>query len=240
MVGSLIWLTTYSNSHSTLAAKGDLQEWSTRRGQRATLQLGDGTRITLAAASKLRYLRSSDTTRVREVMLEGEAYFEVPHDAKRLFLVRTKSAVARDLGTKFLVRSYPETEYADVVVAEGAVSLSPASEHSAPDSVVLGPAQLGRVDTGGHLWAARSVDLGTALAWTRGELVFHRTPVPDAVAEINRWYDADIRVGDRRLRAIQFSAAFNAEPLTQVVDVLAAAIGARAERRGNTITLIPR
>ncbi len=55
--------------------------------------------------------------------LEGEGYFEVTHDARRPFRVHAGDALTEDLGTRFVVRAYPELAAVDVAVAEGVVSL---------------------------------------------------------------------------------------------------------------------
>ncbi|MBA3318204.1 MAG: FecR domain-containing protein, partial [Gemmatimonadales bacterium] len=76
---------------------------STPSGQRAGFQLPDGTKVILGVASSLRHPPAFDTS-VREIELEGEAYFEVAPDTRRPFIVRARNLVAEDLGTDFLVR----------------------------------------------------------------------------------------------------------------------------------------
>ena len=70
-----------------------------------TVELPDGSRAILAPSSSLRYTISPHTG-PRELQLEGEAYFDVEHDAERPFRVRTRNVVVEDLGTVFVVREY--------------------------------------------------------------------------------------------------------------------------------------
>ncbi len=100
-----------------------VREYATAAGQRLSVTLVDGTRFTLAPASRVRvgaeYGRGE-----RRVTLEGEAYFAVVHDAAHPFVVRARGAAARDVGTAFDVRAYPEDVGARIAVAEGAVAVT--------------------------------------------------------------------------------------------------------------------
>ena len=71
-------------------------------GQRVSLTLQDGTSVWLNAGTTLRY-PALFTGRERRVEIEGEARFEVVHDAKHPFIVRTYACDVEVLGTKFNV-----------------------------------------------------------------------------------------------------------------------------------------
>ena len=76
----------------------------TPRGSEYSLTLADGTQVWLNAASRLRFF-TSDRGRERRVWLEGEAYFEVAHDARRPFIVESGGQSIRVLGTRFNINS---------------------------------------------------------------------------------------------------------------------------------------
>src|SRR5688572_9543978 len=90
-----------SRAHQQLV----MRELVTPNGQRATVTLGDGSRVVLNAGSRLRYA-AAIARGSRDVYLDGEAYFEVTHDAARPFRVHAHGSVAHDLGTRFTVRAY--------------------------------------------------------------------------------------------------------------------------------------
>lgn len=210
------------------------REIVTPRGQRAVFALGDGTRVTLDADSRLRVLAE------REVQLLGRAYFNVIHDSTRTFRVRTATGVVEDLGTEFVVSAFPEQPATRVVVAAGAVAVHAVTAKP-------GEAPLATLRRGGMAWidstglarVAEVVDLSPYLAWTEGRHVFRRTPVVDVLAELGRWYDVEITVADPRLLRRRFTASFDNEPLPEVLKVLAVSLGARVERRGRAISLVP-
>lgn len=81
------------------------QALATAYGQTRTLQLADGTRITLNGHSTLRYPAAWTPGRPREVWLDGEGYFAVQHQAdNQRFVVHTTAGFHVEvLGTKFTV-----------------------------------------------------------------------------------------------------------------------------------------
>lgn len=216
------------------------RELSTVRGQRAELRMPDGTRVVLAAESRLTYPAEASPGE-RTVALSGEAYFEVAPDSTRPFVVRTSGAVTRVLGTEFTVRAYGAGAEVEVAVAGGRVYLAPADSAVRADSsgVVLARGQLGTL-RGGRLSVRAIDDLTPFVGWTEGQLAFDGTPLGEALARLERWYDVELVVADSALAARRLSARFRAESLDDALDAIALALDARHERAGRTITFRPR
>ena len=59
----------------------------------------------------------------------------------------------------------------------------------------------------------------------------------DAIADIARWYDVQIRIADSTLAAKQFDATFQGAPLSQVLEILATSLDVVVERHGAVVTL---
>lgn len=212
-------------------------EVATPNGTRHTLTLDDGTRVTLNAGSRLRW--GADFGRGgRDVWLEGEAYFVVAHDASHPFRVHARGAIARDLGTRFSVRAYPELSRLEVVVAEGSVSLR-RDRADAGDSAVLVAGQLGRIDSAGVATVESNVRVDHWTAWTGGALILEDVSLGDAIPQIERWYDAAITVADSDLARKRVTARFHDETLPQMLDALSLALDARWQRNGRSITITP-
>jgi transmembrane sensor len=207
---------------------------TTAPGQRTMFRLPDGTRVVLGVASTLRYPASFDGG-ARDVSLEGEAYFQVVHDERREFVVRAGDLVAKDLGTEFTVRAYPEDTRARVVVRAGRVAIRAADSDAAGERVVA-PGQLGRLGEGGQL-TVEPADTATYFAWTDGRLVFDRTPLRDALPELSRWFDLDFRLADSASGGIPLSATLRTQPTPDVLSNLAGSLGLRERRTGRIVTL---
>jgi transmembrane sensor len=221
-----------------------MREYVTPRGQRATFQLSDGTRLVLAAESRLR-VPADYGSRVREVYLEGEALFDVVHDAARPFRVRSRDAVVEDIGTRFDMRAYAEDPAVAVAVAEGAVALARADTSrpdtptavGAPQGVVLRQGEVGTLDSEGRVTTDTGAVVATYLAWVEGRLQFVETPLPEVARTVGRWYDLDVRIEGHALAARTLTAEFGVQPADELLRALALAVGARVVRSGQVVTL---
>lgn len=230
-------------------AAAPMREIVTRRGQRALFNLSDGSRVVLAAESRLRIPPGYNTpaNRGRPVYLEGQAYFVVRHDSTRPFEVRTAAGIAQDLGTEFVVTAYPETQGMRVAVSEGIVALRSRSADSTGTSSIapvdtaplltLVQGDLASLDTAGVATLTRGADLRPYLAWADGSLIFDGTRLDDALHEIGRWYDLEIRLADPSLAGRQLTATFTNEAAPQVLERIARILRLEVRRNGRTVTL---
>ena len=88
------------------------------------VQLPDHSRVWLADGSTLSYNRRT-FDRKRDVLLVGQADFDVTKNGKSPFRVETSSIEVMVHGTIFQVRDFTSEDYAEATLAEGAVSLRP-------------------------------------------------------------------------------------------------------------------
>jgi transmembrane sensor len=206
---------------------------ATDAGQRDSVRLPDGTRVVLSPESRLTVTAGYGRD-VREVQLQGEAYFDVLHDEARPFVVRAGAAAIRDLGTTFTVRAIAD-QPVRVAVTSGLVSLAPAS--ASGDSVVLRPGDAGTV-ADGKMVVERGGVAETDTAWTRGRLVFRETPMAEVRAQLRRWYGIDLQV-DSTFASRHLSMTFDGESVDRVLEVMALSLGATVERQGSVAVLRP-
>ncbi len=218
--------------HAAVASRG--HTYATAPGQRLSVTLVDGTQVMLAPASTVRiaadYGRGSGS---RDVALEGEAYFTVVHDAGLPFAVRTRGAVAHDVGTAFDVRAYPEDAEAMIVVAEGAVAITTAGSYRTS-------ARAGDVATvgGGEVAINHRGDVSAYVAWMQGGLVFEDTPLRKVVRDVARTFGVAVTVADSGLLGRRITANFADQPLDVVLDEVTRAVGARYERTARGIVIL--
>ena len=201
-------------------------------GQQTRVTLHDGTRVVLNAGSRLRY--ASDFGRAtRDVELDGEGYFDVVHDPAHPFRVHARGGIAEDIGTRFVVRAYPELPQLVVIVAEGSVALRQASATSG--GTVLGAGQLGRIAADGAVTVVNDADISRWTSWTQGALVLDGMSLGEAATEIGRRFDVNVVVATPDLAQRHVRARFHDEPLPAVLDAITLALGARWTRDGQTI-----
>ena|SRR6266545_3661392 len=207
------------------------REFATPAGHRAVVHLGDGTQVSLAPASRLRY-RAGYGAFHRDVQLEGAAHFVVAPAARR-FRVHTRGVIVEDLGTVFAVKAYPDQAATEVVVAVGRVSLRVAE---AP--LVLEAGDLGRVDATAKPSVRHGVDVERYLAWTSGVLAFDGMPLHDVIPALERWYAVDIALGDEALAGRRLTATFHDEPVALVLQRIALTLDLRVERSASSFHLL--
>ena len=234
-VGGTTWRVATRQRGTSVDPTKLVNEIVTPNGSRNTFTLGDGSRVTLNAGSRLRWDHDFGAG-TRDVYLDGEAYFVVTHDGGRPFRVHARGAIAHDLGTRFTVRAYPELPQLEVVVAEGSVSLRH-DRGEARDSALLGAGQLGRLGASWPPTIESNVAVDRWTAWTNGSLVLEGLTLKEALPQLERWYDAKITLADPRLAKRRLTARFHDETLPQMLDALTLALGAKWERHGRSITL---
>lgn len=163
--------------------------YSTGVGEQRTIRLADGSTVVLDTDSQVAVRLSGARRDIR--LGRGQALFEVAHDAKRPFVVTAGATSVTALGTRFDVRR--ERDGATVILVRGAVEVR---ERSGRDAQVwrLAPGQ--RVATQAPAPAPSPIDVDTATSWTSGRLIFHATPLREAVAEFNRYERQKIEVAD--------------------------------------------
>ena len=211
------------------------KEYATAPAQRMVIRLQDGTQVTIAPKSRVRY--TADFGRAhRDLYLDGEAYFQVAPDSQRPLRVHTAGSVTEDLGTAFVVTAYADQVATEVVVTEGRVSLSRA-ETTSP-AVVLGLRDLGRLDASGPAMVRRGVDVDRYLAWTKGVLAFDGTPLSEVMPALERWYNVEIRLSDSALAARRLTATLQNEPIDLVFKRIALTLGMRVERGDGSVFLL--
>lgn len=100
-----------------------LQTVTVPYGQRVNLILQDGTSVWLNAGSTLRY-PALFTGEKRRVVVEGEAMFEVAHNAECPFVVETYACDVEVLGTKFNVSADEADGTFTTALFEGSIVVS--------------------------------------------------------------------------------------------------------------------
>lgn len=216
-----------------------VREYATKLAQRADIRLSDGSRVVLAPGSKL-LVPESYGTRTRSIQLEGEAYFDVVHNNAKPFTVRTRTTVARDIGTAFAVTDYANEQTARVLVAEGEVAVLSARDTTASTLELLKAGDLARLTAAGTITKTRVANVQRRLAWLHGGLAFDDVPLGDAVREIGRWYDLEIRVADSSLARRHLIATIGNEPADDVLRLVALTLNLRMVRDGRAVTFYPK
>jgi ferric-dicitrate binding protein FerR (iron transport regulator) len=212
--------------------------YATAVGAQRDVELPDGSRVELAPASRMDVVAGFGG-RSREVTLEGRAWFEVRHDPKSPFRVRTAGAVIEDLGTEFEVLAPGKGAAVQVAVVSGSVAVTPTGS-SATQAVRLGPRDVARVGGTASPQVRHEAPVQDLTAWRRGVIQFDNSPLAEIAVELGRWYGLEFRVGDSALAARPFTAPFPTGNLDEVLEILRVGLRVEISRTDSVVTLVPR
>ncbi|SMC66380.1 FecR family protein [Pedobacter nyackensis] len=166
---------------------------TTPRGGQYQINLPDGTKIWLNAASSLKY-PAVFSKNERRVELTGEAYFEVAKvtikekgSERTPFIVVTDKQKIEVLGTHFNVNSYGDESAEKTTLLEGSVKVS---NLKSKRSNLLKPGQQSLV-VGEGLQIA-NVDTLESVAWKNGYFQFNESDLEDIMKQLSRWYNVDV------------------------------------------------
>jgi transmembrane sensor len=206
--------------------------YTTTIGQQATINLTDGSRVTLAPDSRLEVAR--DFGAHRAISLRGEAYFHVVPN-RVPFVVRTGAVTTRVLGTTFDVRAYKDDRTVQVTVVDGRVVTVLRN-----DARILTARMVAHVSDSA-VTVARVDDTTPFTAWLDGRLTFQGAPAGEVLAAVTRWYGVTFRdVAPGIARARLTTTLDTRRSRSEVIAVLESILDVRVTAVGDTLTLTPR
>jgi transmembrane sensor len=205
-------------------------------GEQRTMVLDDGSRIYLNTNSRVVVHYDKATRRVD--LQTGEALFEVAKRPDWPFIVTAGDRQIRALGTEFIVRR--DEQELMVTLVEGKVTVAPRDDNQgAPSSrspQVMSPGQrLTFVGNSSPKMDSPAIERVTA--WQRGQISLDNTPLPEAIAEMNRYSKAQIRIENAALESIRISGIFRAGDYESFSEALVNAFGVRIDSSRGDIAL---
>lgn len=154
-------------------------------GSQLNMTLPDGTKIRLNSGSVISYSQGFGITE-RTVSLRGEAFFEVKHDKKLPFMVKTKELSVNDLGTSFLISNYNDEPTAKVELFDGKVSLDNEITHTT--GILLSPGQSAVMDKKTGMLTTSKLSVSEEVAKSQGNLSFINMPLAEIAKVLSRSY----------------------------------------------------
>ena len=173
-------------------------------GQRANLTLSDGTNVWLNARTKIVYPAVFDKS-VRQVAVDGEAYFDVAKDKKRPFIVETGKCNMEVLGTKFNVEGYSDKDDFEVTLMEGSVRV--ASRIGLGDTLMLKPDSKACLQKDGRLKVI-PVDDYNPYRWKEGLICFRNESFLSIMNDLEKYFGVSIVVENKNVLKYYFTGKF--------------------------------
>lgn len=213
-----------------------------KRGTKSKLILPDGSQVWLNSESKITYDPSFNDS-IREVVLEGEAYFDIVKDKNRPFIVKTSAINIRVLGTAFNVKSYKHDPTVETTLVRGLIEVQNNNEPNG-SKIILRPNEklvYNKTDasTSNQVLDSSTKDNKVAqlisistiskfipdsareeTSWVYGRLVFDGDSFSELTEKMERWYNKKITIKNKRLEKYRFGGVFENESVEEALKAL--------------------
>lgn len=194
-------------------------EVSANTGSITRVLLPDSTVVCLNARSSLRYPQQFNGNK-REVILEGEGYFEVVHQPSCPFIVSLLQGKKIEvLGTKFNIDAYADQPFVATTLVDGCVNFM--YETGGKEvRTVLKPGQKVICEKATNALKLFEVDPFAETAWKDGKLIFNNTPLPEVVHQLEKTFNVHITLRNSKLTKYAFTGVFDEQTLEPILESL--------------------
>lgn len=208
-------------------------EVRTGYGERRVVTFPDHSSVTLNGNTLLRYTRSWDDDKTREVWIDGEGFFSVKHTSNhQKFLVHASNQLNVEvLGTKFNVKS--RALKSEVMLTEGKVKLE--MQDSKNPSVFLKPGELAVLSN--KKLSKREVKNHQYTSWLNYTLLFDRTTLRDVAALLEDTYGLHVVFTDTTLQDRELSGEISSSDVSDILTAISQIFNLKVERKNQTVII---
>ena len=194
------------------------ETYSTAFGEIKEISLTDGSVVTLNAMSVLK-VPADYNQHLRNLYLDGEAYFKVRRDAKKAFLVYANGIETKALGTEFNVSAYKEDGNTVVSLKKGKVEVKE-TEFKERNEVILNPGEEASIGKNLKLIKGKFSDY-ERLGWRDDQaLIFKNADMEEVLGKLRRHYGVVFNASKLKNKDWKLTGEFKAQSLTDVLESL--------------------
>ena len=207
----------------------------TAQGSKGEFLLPDGTRVWLNGDSRLSYPRTFGND--RKVELDGEAFFDVAHDASKPFIVNMEVMQVKVLGTEFDARHRSGDRYAETILKSGSVQVfAPGLKKN----VTLQPNERIQLDTRCGKIALCDVSVDDYCNWMARRMTFANKPLSAILINLERWYNVEFRLTADIDLSEKLSFQVEFESLDETMHLISRIASVNYSIRGDEVFLAPK
>jgi ferric-dicitrate binding protein FerR (iron transport regulator) len=232
------------NKVSGPVAGKSISSVATKNGNRTKIVLPDGSQVWLNAGSTLDYNNADFNKEIREVSLNGEAYFDVTKNAEKPFIIHTKKMDIKVIGTAFNVRSYNDDKIAEASLIRGTIEVTlkdrkdqkillkpnekisvvneEPKQETKPEKVNLvksTPVLIPQIVVK-EIKPNPTYNIIGEIAWTQNKLYFEDETFEDIGHRMERWYGKKVTIANESLKSVHYTGNFENETMEEVLSYL--------------------
>ncbi len=222
MVACAIIVLTINIGYNLYQSHGEAnlvyREVCTDRGEKLLVLLPDGSRVWLNADSKLTYPEQFAKYK-RNVMLEGEAYFDIAENKKSPFLVFTEDVKIQVTGTCFNVKAYASDKVIKTTLDKGSVKIGNAQSRRPMQQML--PGQTAFYEKKSNVLKVKTdKNHDDASSWRNNRLIFRNTSLKEVLTTLSRHFDIDITVKNDKIFSFTYNFVCKGNDLNYVLEVM--------------------
>ena len=214
--------------------KPETFEMVAERGQKSSLTLPDGSKVWLNSASKLTYT-SDYNSKDRNIILDGEAFFDVARNENLPFIVHANGMAVQALGTKFNVKAYSDETEVTAILVEGSVKASAAGV-----DLLLLPYFVASYDRSTDEMVSTYVsDREHAVPWIKNEILFSNDSLKDIASVLERMYNVTVVFENEKIADYTYTGLIRYNSLQNILELISGTSPVKYEIDGNIVRFIP-
>lgn len=236
------------------AAKASGNQFSTPSGSKSKVQLPDGTQVWLNAESKLSMGNGIFGAETREVILSGEAFFDVAKNEKVPFIIHTGIIDITVRGTAFNVKAYPGAKTIETSLVRGRIEITTRLDPDRkiilkPNEKIIIPTDTSRTTTAldpgtgtSSVYEITALHKGRSgvlpeTVWLDARLEFDDEAFSELAPKIEEWFNIRIRFAGNATRDKHFSGIIEKETLPETLKAMQLSYPFTYSLKGKELTI---
>ncbi|MFD2632977.1 FecR family protein [Idiomarina piscisalsi] len=206
-------------------------------GEIRKIELPDGSTVTLNTDSDIFVTLTNEKRLVK--LRRGEVFFNIQKEQSRPFIIDTGEQKVTVLGTRFTVRKNAAEDAVKVSVIEGVVEFETLQTDSKHQTQLLTSGDIATYQNQTKKisltrLSTRSIQPG----WIQGVLRFDNTPLPEVIAELNRYRSTKIKIAFTQQEQLRISGVFHLHNSDSVLNAITATLPVKIRKTENSIELL--
>ncbi|MCG8412177.1 MAG: FecR family protein [Bacteroidales bacterium] len=196
------------------------------------IALNDGTIIWLNKNSHIKFPKKFEATK-RELILSGEAFFDVQANNTKPFYIKTKNTITKVLGTSFNIRAYPKQKKETINVLTGKVKFY---DHER-NQIILEKGMSAEYSVNTTKIISRKTTNSNVLAWKTKEFIFKNKSLEDVLHDLQKVYNFEYIIKNQALEQKLVTTKFKELSIDEIVDLLAQSLDFSYQKNENLIII---
>jgi ferric-dicitrate binding protein FerR (iron transport regulator) len=212
--------------------KGEMVNLNTQDEMNTLIKtLDDGSIIYLAQNSTFSFPKEFARDQ-RNVLLKGEAFFDIHPDAAKPFIIQTDEAEIEVLGTAFNVRTASDGNF-ELSVDRGKVKVTLRKHPAKSEYVIAGQ----KVTAVNHQMVKSVYTINSSNAWYTHRMHFKDEPLENILKVLNRNFNATFAITKPEIGNRRLTVTFENETVETMTELICLSLNLKSQVKNDTIVL---